>query len=74
MSRYERTQYFEAIYQLRSGYDAATAIDRRPEISIDDVIAYAEAVMAAIAAEEEAQGQDESPVPQESTALTDPRD
>ena len=75
MSRYERSQYFEALYRLKSGYDAASPMDRRSEISIDDAIAYAEAVMAAIAAEEEeAQMLAESMVPQETSAVTDQRD
>ena len=76
MSRYERTQFFETLYRLRSGYDAATATDRRPSISIEDAIAYAEAVMAAIEAAEaeEALERDASATPQESTASGEPRD
>jgi hypothetical protein len=78
MSRYDRSQYFEALYRLKSGYGDSSAMDRRSEISIDDAIAYAEAVMAAFAAEEEeaqaVDAADASVAPQESTALGDPRD
>jgi hypothetical protein len=76
MSRYERTQYFETLYRLRTEYDAASVLDRRPAISIDDAIAYASAVMAAIEAAEaeEALELDASTMPQESTTLGDPRD
>jgi hypothetical protein len=75
MSRYERTQYFETICRLRSAYDAATAIDRRPSISIEDAIAYAEAVMAAVSAAEaeEALELDSAAMQQQSTARGDPR-
>ena len=75
MSRYERSQYFEALFRLKGANDDASAIDRRSEISVDDAIAYAEAVMAAFAAaEEEAIPTDAHASPQESAALGDPRD
>jgi hypothetical protein len=75
MSRYERSQYFEALFRLKGANDDASAMDRRSEISIDDTIAYAEAVMAAFAAEEEeAVASDAQASPQESAALGDPRD
>jgi hypothetical protein len=76
MSRYERSQYFEALYRLKGDYDQASPMDRRSDISIDDAIAYAEAVMAAIAADEEetAMALEDSTAPQEPTAVSDPRD
>jgi hypothetical protein len=75
MSRYDRTQYFEALCQLRAAYAARSDFDRRPVLSIDDAIAYAEAVMFAVSAEaEEMEAFDEAAAQQESTALGDPRD
>jgi hypothetical protein len=75
MSRYERTQYFEALCRLRATSAEGLDVDRRPVISIDDAIAYAEAVMAASEAEaEEAQVHEELAAQQESPALSDPRD
>jgi hypothetical protein len=76
MSRYERSQYFEALYSLKVGYDEASPMDRRSEISVEDAIAYAEAVMAAVAADEEeaALALENSTVAQASTTLSDPRD
>jgi hypothetical protein len=76
MSRYERSEYFEALYRLKGAYDEASPMDRRSEISIDDAIAYAEAVMSAIAADEEEADMaiDQSIALLESTAASDPRD
>jgi hypothetical protein len=75
MSRYERMQFFETIYNLRATYAIRSDADRRAEISIEDAISYAEAVMAAIEAEaEEAQALGELQAQPESTEMGDPRD
>ena len=75
MSRYERMQFFETIYNLRATYAIRSDADRRAEISIEDAISYAEAVMAAIEAEaEDAQAVGELEAQPESTAMGDPRD
>jgi len=75
MSRYERMLFFETIYNLRATYAVRSDADRRGTISIEDVISYAEAVMAAIEAEsEEAQALGELEAQTESTATADPRD
>ena len=75
MSRYERMRFFEAIYNLRATYAIRSDADRRAEISIEDAISYAEAVMAAIEADaEEAQALGELEAQPESTATGDPRD
>jgi hypothetical protein len=75
MSRYERMLFFETIYNLRATYAIRSDADRRAEISIEDAISYAEAVMAAIEAEaEEAQALGELEAQPESTAMGDPRD
>jgi len=75
MSRYERMQFFETIYNLRATYAIRSDADRRAEISIEDAISYAEAVMAAIEADaEEAQALGELEAQPESTATGDPRD
>ena len=52
MSRYERTQYFEALVALRLTYEARSDYDRMSVISIEDAIAYSEAVMAALEIED----------------------
>ena len=75
MSRYERMRFFETIYNLRATYAIRSDADRRAEISIEDAISYAEAVMAAIEAEaEEALALGELEAQPESTAMGDPRD
>ena len=75
MTRYERTQLFEALCHLRATYAARPEIDRRSELSIEDAIAYAEAVMFAVEAEdEEVRAFDELEAQQQTTALGDPRD
>jgi hypothetical protein len=75
MSRYERMQFFETIYNLRATYAIRSDVDRRAEISIEDAISYAEAVMAAIEAEaEEALALGQLETQPESTATADPRD
>jgi hypothetical protein len=53
MSRYERNQFFDAIYRLREGYSSSSSDDRRVTLSIDDAILYAEAVMGALEIERE---------------------
>jgi hypothetical protein len=68
-------QFFEVIYNLRATYAIRSDADRRAEISIEDAISYAEAVMATIEAEaEEAQALGELEAQPESTAMGDPRD
>lgn len=75
MTRYERAQYFEALFYMRVTYAAASDFDRRPVLSIDDAIAYAEAVMFAVSAEaEEALVFEELHGQQQPTAFGDPRD
>ena len=75
MTRYERMQFFEALCELRVAYASRSDADRRPELSIEDVIAYAEAVMFAIDVEaEESRAFDELTAQPESTAPGDPRD
>jgi len=73
MSRYERTQYFEALVALRLTYEARTDYDRISVISIEDAIAYSEAVMAALETEDEAAVLEEVAT-ERSTAMGDPRD
>ena len=74
MTRYERMQFFEALCDLRAAYASRSDADRRPELSIEDAIAYAEAVMFAIDVEaEESLAFDEQTAQPESTATGDPR-
>jgi hypothetical protein len=73
MSRYERTQYFEALVALRLTYEARSDFDRVSVISIEDAIAYSEAVMAALEIEDEAAVLDEVTT-ERSAAIGDPRD
>ena len=74
MSRYERTQYFEALCRLRATHEAAGDDDRRSILSVDDAIAYAEAVMVAYdVADEEARISEELAA-QESATVSDSRD
>jgi hypothetical protein len=47
MGRSERRTYFERLCNLRDGY-AASAVDRRGVLSIDDAMLYAKAVMTAL--------------------------
>jgi hypothetical protein len=54
MSRYERDQYFEALYAMRSSYASLGDDDRRSSLLVDDAVLYAEAVMQALAAEDAA--------------------
>ena len=75
MTRYERMQFFEALCGLRATYATRSDADRRPELSIEDAIAYAKAVMFAIEAEvDEAGAFDELTAQPESTMMSDPRD
>jgi hypothetical protein len=75
MSRYERTQFFEALYHLQAGYAERSDLDRRSELSIDDAVTYAEAVMFAIETDDAAAKMfDEYAEQQETPALGDPRD
>ena len=73
MSRYERGQYFEALCQLRDGYANRSDDDRRPALSVDDAILYAEAVMAAIEVEDQLTVVEASALTAE-TSASDPRD
>ena len=77
MSRYERSQHFETLVRLRVGYAQATDFDRRSVLSIDDAITYAEAVMAALSAEEalvETEAAEAGDVSVELHTTLDPRD
>jgi hypothetical protein len=75
MTRYERMQFFEALCEMRATYASRSDADRRPELSIEDAIAYAEAVMFAIEAEaDESRAFDELTAQPESSATGDPRD
>jgi hypothetical protein len=73
MSRYERTLFFDALLALRASYAERSDADSRAEISIEDAIAYSEAVMMAIETEDEASLLDEVKI-ERSTAMGDPRD
>ncbi len=81
MSRYERSQHFEALVRLRIAYAGGTDFDRRSVLSIDDAITYGEAVMAALSAEEalvaldaDAEAADASEAGAELHTTLDPRD
>jgi hypothetical protein len=54
MSRYDRSQYFEALVGLRNAYAERTDDDRSSALMIHDAATYAEAVMQALEAEESA--------------------
>ena len=58
MSRYERNQYFEALYAMRHAYASLGEDDRRSSLLVDDAVQYAGAVMEALAAEDAAAGTD----------------
>lgn len=53
MSRYERMQFFETLCDMQATYATRPDGDRLGDISVDDAIAYAEAVMFAIEVEAE---------------------
>jgi hypothetical protein len=79
MSRYERSQHFEALVRLRIAYAAGTDFDRRSILSIEDAITYGEAVMAALSAEDafvhlEAEAADANATGEELHTSLDPRD
>ena len=75
MTRYERMQFFEALCDLRAAYASRSDADRRPELSIEEAIAYAEAVMFTFDVEaEESLALDELASQPESTMMGDPRD
>jgi hypothetical protein len=76
MSRYERDQYFEALYALRGAYTRLGDDDRRSSLLVDDAVLYAEAVMQALAAEDAAADAqaDADGIPSESIPTGDPRD
>ena len=75
MTRYEKMQFFETLCALRTAYASRSDADRRPELSIEDAISYAEAVMFAVEAEaDESRAFDELTAQPESSATGDPRD
>ena len=75
MTRYERMQFFEALCDLRAAYASRSDADRRPELSIEEAIAFAEAVMFAFDVEaEESRALDELASHPETTMMGDPRD
>jgi len=76
MSRYERDQYFEALYALRRAYASLGDDDRRSSLLVDDAVIYAEAVMQALAAEDAAAAVAEAPADAatETMPTGDPRD
>jgi hypothetical protein len=77
MSRYERNQYFESLWAMRGAYATRSAEDRGAHLSIADALAYAEALMLALDAEDLA-GFADGPFVTETTPPTapsgDPRD
>ena len=75
MSRYERDQYFEALYALRRSYASLGDDDRRSSLLVDDAVLYGEAVMQALTAEDAAADY-EAPAdaPTETMPSGDPRD
>jgi hypothetical protein len=73
MSRYERNQYFEALWAMRDAYATRSAEDRGGHLSISDALAYAEAVMLALKVEDLA-GIADGPFVTETAPSADPRD
>jgi hypothetical protein len=73
MSRYERNQYFESLWAMRDAYATRSAEDRGAHLSIADALAYAEAVMLALDAEDLA-GFADGPFETETAPSADPRD
>jgi hypothetical protein len=73
MSRYERNQYFEALWAMRDAYATRSDEDRGGRLSISDAIVYAEAVMLALDAEDLAAFADD-PFVTETAPSADPRD
>ena len=73
MSRSERNEYFESLWAMRDAYSTRSDEDRGGHLSIADALAYAEAVMLALDAEDLA-GFADDPFVTETTPPTDPRD
>jgi hypothetical protein len=73
MSRYERNQYFEALWAMRDAYATRSDEDRAGRLTITDALAYAEAVMLALDAEDLA-GFADGPFVTETSTSADPRD
>jgi len=73
MSRYERNQFFESLWAMRNAYATRSGEDRGAHLSIADALAYAEAVMLALDAEDLA-GIADDPLVTETTPSADPRD
>jgi hypothetical protein len=69
MSRYERNQYFESLWAMRDAYATRSPEDRGAHLSIADALAYAEALMLALDAEDLA-GFADGPVVTETTPPT----
>jgi hypothetical protein len=73
MSRYERNEYFESLWAMRDAYATRSDEDRSGYLSIADALAYAEAVMLALDAEDLA-GFADDPFVTETSPSADPRD
>jgi hypothetical protein len=73
MSRYDRNEYFESLWAMRDAYATRSDEDRGAHLSIADALAYAEAVMLALDAEDLA-GFADDPLVTETTPSADPRD
>ena len=73
MSRYERNEYFESLWAMRDAYATRPDEDRGALLSIPDALAYAEAVMLALDAEDLA-GFADGPFETETAPSGDPRD
>ena len=70
MSRYERNQYFEALSAMRDAYATRSDEDRWGRLSVSDAVAYGEAVMLALDAEDLA-GFADGPLLTETTPATE---
>lgn len=70
MSRYERDQFFEALWAMRAGYATRPDDDRGLSLSMADAIRYAEAVMQALDAEEAAADVEAGAAPAPETTLS----
>jgi hypothetical protein len=73
MSRYERNQYFESLWAMRDAYATRSVEDRGAHLSISDALAYAEAVMLALDAED-LDGFADGSLATETAPSVDPRD
>jgi hypothetical protein len=75
MSRYERSQYFEALVGLRNAYAERTDDDRNSALMIHEAATFAEAVMQTLNAEEDAADVEAAPALETETMPSgDPRD